>query len=380
MCSNLITPVSSQALFTFVYSPPLCKTLIAIAACRRVIAENVSQAVAVALKEKLRKKAYLMPSSVAIPEVSGVSGVSGQNRETPKYTPEAFVLCQPRSNLELPLKETTVKQGKALLVSFEHDGEAMSWGKMEKKHNDEFNPSGQPWSPDQGQKRVAETDLAVGEKVVVEPVSPPELLVPTGVSDVSGVWQIMLDPNEGTLFLKALKDGAVTNEAKLFSAKGAFRTASAAQAEMAKAGAQFIDSSMTANTMVLAEQAGTLELPQHPVPLGSLLKVLASLRAPVGEIFKHKHQQKDGAFEIKASEPIAFVLEINNKPVDPKKVIEPGVLSTYVDVTKIKHVQAVQIVKYEPRLHLIIELILLQMHIGAAVEKIRWATINASCF
>ena len=91
----------SQALFTFLYSPHLCKTLIAIAACRRVIAENVSQAVAEVLKEKLRKKAYLMPSSVAIPEVSGVagvSGVSGQNKEPPKYTPEIFVLCQPRSN------------------------------------------------------------------------------------------------------------------------------------------------------------------------------------------------------------------------------------------------------------------------------------------
>ena len=115
-----------------------------------MIAENVSQAVAEVLKEKLRKKAYLMPSSVAIPEasgVSGVSGVSGQNKEPPKYTPETFVLCQPRSNLELPLKETTVKQGKALPVSFEHDGEGMTWGKMEKKHNDEFNPSGQPWSP-----------------------------------------------------------------------------------------------------------------------------------------------------------------------------------------------------------------------------------------
>ena len=125
-----------------------------------------------------------------------------------------------------------MKQGKALPVSFEHDGEGMTWGKMEKKHNDEFNPSGQPWSPDEWQKRVA----GVGEKMVVEPASPPELLVPTGVSDVSDVWQIMLDPNEGTLFLKALKDGAVTNEAKLFSAKGAFRTASAAQAEMAKPG------------------------------------------------------------------------------------------------------------------------------------------------
>ena len=169
-----------------------------------MIAENVSQAVAEALKEKLRKKAYLMPSSVAIPEMSGVSGVSGQNKKPPKYTPEIFVLCQPRSNLELPLKETTVKQGKALPRSFEHDGAGMTWGKMEKKHNDEPNPSGQPWSPDQGQKRVADTDLqaAVGEKVVMEPASPPELLVPTGVSDVSGVWQIMLDPNEGTLFLK----------------------------------------------------------------------------------------------------------------------------------------------------------------------------------
>ena len=236
-----------------------------------MIAENVSQAVAQALKEKLRKKAYLMPSSAAIPEASGVSGVSGQNKEAPNYTPQVFVLCQPCSNLELPLKETTVKQGKALPVSFEHDGEGMTWGKMEKKHNDELNPSGQPWSPDQGQKRVAETDLAVGEKVVVEAASPPELLVPTGVSDVSGVWQIMLDPNEGTLCLKALKDGAVTNETKLFSAKGAFRTGSAAQAEMGKAGAQFVDSSMTANTMVLAEQAGTLELPQHPVALGGLL-------------------------------------------------------------------------------------------------------------
>ena len=64
---------------------------------------------------------------------------------------------------------------------------------------------------------------------------------------------------------------------------------------------------------------------------------------------------------IKASEPIAFVLEINNTPVDPKKVIEPSNLSTYVDVTKIKHAQAVQIVK----------LLFLQMHIGAAVEKMR---------
>ena len=57
-----------------------------------------------------------------------------------------------------------MKQGKALPVSFEHDGEGMTWGKMEKKHKDGFNPSGQPWRPDQ-------TDLqaAVGEKVVVEP-------------------------------------------------------------------------------------------------------------------------------------------------------------------------------------------------------------------
>ena len=38
--------------------------------------------------------------------------------------------------------------------------------KKEKKHNDEFNPSGQPWILDQGQKRAAEIDLqgAVGEK------------------------------------------------------------------------------------------------------------------------------------------------------------------------------------------------------------------------
>ena len=207
-CSNLITALTSQALFTFVYSPHSRKTLIAIAACRRVIAENVSQAVAEVLKEKLRKKVYLMPSSVAIPEVSGVSGVSGgQNKEPPKYTPETFVLCQPRSNLELPLKETTVKQGKALPMSFDHDGEGMTWGKMEKKHNDEFNPSEHPWSPDQGQKRVAETDLqaAVGEKVVVEPASPPELLVPTGVSDPQGTFQILLDPNEGTPVLEGFE-------------------------------------------------------------------------------------------------------------------------------------------------------------------------------
>ena len=51
-----------------------------------MIAENVSQAVAGALEEKLRKKAYLMPSSVAIPEAFRVSGVSGQNKEPPKYS------------------------------------------------------------------------------------------------------------------------------------------------------------------------------------------------------------------------------------------------------------------------------------------------------
>jgi len=78
-----------------------------------VIAENVSQAVAEALKEKLRKKAYLMPSSVAIPEMSGVSGVSRQNKKPPKYTPEIFVLCQPRSNLELPLKKNNSEARKS---------------------------------------------------------------------------------------------------------------------------------------------------------------------------------------------------------------------------------------------------------------------------
>ena len=192
-----------------------------------------------------------------------------------------------------------MKQGKARLpLSFEHDGEGMTWGKMEKKHNDEFNPSRQPWSPDQGQKRVADTDLqaAVGEKVVVEP---PELLVPTGVSDPQG--RIMLDPNEGTLFLKALKDGAVTNEAKLFSVKEAFRAASATQAEMAKAGAQYIDSGMTANTMVLVQQTGTLDATASS-SIGELVESSGFASCTVEEIFKHKHQEKDGAFEIQASE------------------------------------------------------------------------------
>ena len=64
--------------------------------------------------------------------------------------------------------------------------------------HDEFNPSGQPRSPDQGQKRGADDWF-------VEPASPPELLGnPTGVSDPNS--QIMLGPNEGTLFLKGLKD------------------------------------------------------------------------------------------------------------------------------------------------------------------------------
>ena len=104
-------------------------------------------------------------------------------------------------------------------------------------------------------KSGADTDLpaAVGEKVVVEPASPPELLVPIGVADPQGSFQIMLDPNESTLFLKALKDGAVTNE----------ELSGLPLAEMAKPGAQYIDSGMTANTMVLAQQTGTLELPFH---------------------------------------------------------------------------------------------------------------------
>ena len=101
----------------------------------------------------------------------------------------------------------------------------------------------------QGQKRVADTNLqaAAREKVAGKQFSN----------------HVTLDPNEGTLFLKALKDGAVTNEAKLLSVKGSLKTASAVQAEMAKPGAQYIDSGMTANTMVLAQQAGTLELPHH---------------------------------------------------------------------------------------------------------------------
>ena len=92
-----------------------------------------------------------------VSEVSGVSGIAGQNKEPPKYTLEATPM---ELETELPESVSEVAGG------FDFDGvDSTSAGGA---------------APDQGQKRVAETDLAVGEKVVVEPASPPELLVPTG--------------------------------------------------------------------------------------------------------------------------------------------------------------------------------------------------------
>ena len=266
-CSNLITAVISQTLFTFVYSPHLRKTLIAIAACRRAIAENVSQA-------------------------------------------------------------------------------GMTWGKMEKKHNDDFNPSGQSgW--------------------------PPELLVPSGVSDPHTSFQTMLGPNEGTLFLKGLKDGAVTSEAKVDCLCGSGRNGKARGPVHWQRHDSQHHGSCPADWHSWAATASS--------SIGELVESSGFVHQ-WGRLSSTSTRRKMAPLRSRLQKPIAFVLEINNTPVDPKKVIEPSHLSTYVDVTKIKHVQAVQIVKYEPRLHLIIELIFLQMHIGAAVEKMRWATVNASCF
>ena len=101
----------------------------------------------------------------------------------PKYNPDDFKLTYPRSNLQLPLLQKVVTEGESLQVSMpdpENPAELLTFPKLVKIHNDEFNPSGQPWNPDQGQgeKRKAEGEPECGPKVVVEAVSPPDGLIP----------------------------------------------------------------------------------------------------------------------------------------------------------------------------------------------------------
>ena len=215
---------------------------------------------------------------------------------------------------------------------------------MVKTHNDEFNPSGQHWKPDQGEKRKAQTEVESGPKVVIEEVSPPDGLIPTGVHGADGAFQLFVDPKEACLYLHCTKDSAVgPDEKPWFYCKGSFRSGSQADAEMKKAGAQFIDSAMTKNTKVIVQQIGSaLEIPKHPTPLGAVLEAFTSLRQPISQIFKHKW----GDSEVKATESICFLLEINTKAVAPNKPIEPNVLSTHVELSKHKHIEAVQNLKY----------------------------------
>ncbi|CAK9043069.1 unnamed protein product [Durusdinium trenchii] len=311
-----------------------------------VIAENVKEDLASVVKVKIRSKNYRMPSTVAIPEVVKSDAAD----PAPKYNPDDFKLTYPRSNLQLPLLQKVVTEGESLQVSMpdpENPAELLTFPKLVKIHNDEFNPSGQPWNPDQGQgeKRKAEGEPECGPKVVVEAVSPPDGLIPTGVQGADGAFQLFLDPKEASLYLHCAKDSAVgPDEKPWFYCKGSFRAGSQADAEMKKAGAQFIDSAMTKSTKVLVQQIGSaLEIPQQPTPLGAVLEAFSSLRQPVGQIFKHKCTDS----EVKATESICFVLEINTKPVAPNKPIEPNVLSTYVELSKHSHIEAVQNLKYE---------------------------------
>jgi len=305
----------------------------------------VKEDLASVVKVKIRSKNYRMPSTVAIPEVVKSDAAD----PAPKYNPDDFKLTYPRSNLQLPLLQKVVTEGESLQVSMpdpENPAELLTFPKLVKIHNDEFNPSGQPWNPDQGQgeKRKAEGEPECGPKVVVEAVSPPDGLIPTGVQGADGAFQLFLDPKEASLYLHCAKDSAVgPDEKPWFYCKGSFRAGSQADAEMKKAGAQFIDSAMTKSTKVLVQQIGSaLEIPQQPTPLGAVLEAFSSLRQPVGQIFKHKCTDS----EVKATESICFVLEINTKPVAPNKPIEPNVLSTYVELSKHSHIEAVQNLKY----------------------------------
>ena len=117
------------------------------------------------VKVKIRSKNYRMPSTVAIPEVVKSDAAD----PAPKYNPDDFKLTYPRSNLQLPLLQKVVTEGESLQVSMpdpENPAELLTFPKLVKIHNDEFNPSGQPWNPDQGQgeKRKAEGSLSVVPK------------------------------------------------------------------------------------------------------------------------------------------------------------------------------------------------------------------------
>ena len=326
---------------------------------RSTVVENILEFCSSAVKTKMRTKAYKIPTSQPIPEVGEAPTAS---MEKPKYQADVFQLCYPRSNLQLPLKISAAEQCKGLMgVTVDVNGEAISWAKLEQSHNEEFNPTGKPYDPSsQGEKRSASepAGLGLGEKVTVDPSPTPENLIQTGVIDKEGCWQILFCPNESSLYLKALKDGGVTPELPLFTFKGAFQAGSRAEAEMKKEGAQFIDSGMSAQTMVQLSQAtGSLELPTHPIKLEDALKALTALRAAVGEIFKHKFVEKNGGYEVTACEAIAFMLEVSNKA--PDKVINPATVSTHIDVAKCTHIGPIQAVKYEPHWQTAIKFIFL---------------------
>ncbi|CAJ1344845.1 unnamed protein product, partial [Effrenium voratum] len=327
---------------------------------RDVIQENVATSLGQAVKAKLRGKQYQVATGVTIPDV--VASAQAQAGEAPKCNLKDYELTVPRVNLELPLKLSTVTQGKALGGATVDDplkpGTAITWEMIQKAHDDEFNPSGVPCDPD-SRKRSAEesvSDLHLEQCPAVSPTpaSPPPDTAQLCKTDVAtSEFEVWLQP-DGLLYLKALADTVLLPDIPLFSCKGNFKVGAAAKEAKSKSGQQIIKGEMTSETVVLLTQDTTksqLELPKSPIPLKTALAALANLRQVLGDVFKHKVSQgPTGERQVTATDDIAFVLEVSkpsSKPLGNNKQIKKDIISSYVDYGKLCLIEAVHHVKYD---------------------------------
>ena len=184
--------------------------------------------------------------------------------------------------------------------------------------------------------------------------------------------------------MTALKDASTASIGALFACKGSFKTGAVAKAEKGKAGAPIIPAEMSQDpgcwkragllsqraqinnyrapshaflslaqdTLVLVDSSGSSgsvvgQPPSFPIPLEKALQWFAGVRLQVGQIFKHKLTEVDGRFKVTPTDDIIFLLDVSRKDLDPKAIISRELLSTYVDFSKLLHLQPVQQVKYE---------------------------------
>ncbi|CAJ1445013.1 unnamed protein product, partial [Effrenium voratum] len=275
-----------------------------------VILENVTTSLSNMYKEKLRQKTLLLETGVVIPEV-------GQGAEK--------------------LNGISITDSSS---------QGIQWSSLQKAHNDKF-PSGAAYSP-ASNKRGPECSTEELQKQTkpamdLKPAQPPDGLLSTGVA--TDDFQLILAP-DGSLYVKALKDSCLESSAALFLCKGTYKTGATAKAEKGKPGSAFIPSEMSQDTLVVVDVGGARcpngAPPSFPVPLEAALQWFAGARLQVGAIFKDKVFEVEGKFKVAATDDVIYQLDVSRKDMDPKAVIAKEALSSYVDYSKLTHLQAIQ--------------------------------------